>query len=302
MIIENQKNIKVHFAATENMQHFNGIKGFGYQYNLFTAYPFLERKLYKKPTHPILPCQFKGKAHLIPQYVISNSIHAIQDSGLFTLMFGSRAGKKDKQFLDLYYEKLIEFTLSHSAGASIVEMDTQKVLGVKSAWDYRKKMKEDLPNNRIINVFHIEDGQKGLDEMIEFSDYIAISVPELRFAKKKMHLVRLANYIKNKKPEIDIHLLGFTEKRLFDQVRFCTSCDSSSYTSGLRYGFVCGQKVSNINIQKALGLIPEKEMRVITKYISEKNAAVLLLNLYSEIIKYEKNAGNQNRITTRQKK
>ena len=57
-------------------------------------------------------------------------------------------------------------------------------------------MKIELPDNRIINVFHIEDGMKGLDRLIEFSDYIAVSVPELRILGKKNHTVKLAHYIK----------------------------------------------------------------------------------------------------------
>lgn len=296
MIVNNQKNIKVHFAATENVNQFNAIKGFGYKFNLYTAYPFLERLIYEKAKHPLIACQYKEKPNSIPQYIIENSLHTIQDSGLFTLMFGSRSGKKDRKFLDMYYEKLVEFTIKNGSGSTAVEMDTQKVLGVESAWGYRERLKDDIPN-RIINVFHIEDGQKGLDRLIEFTDYIAISVPELRFAKKKSHLVKLANYIKNKKPEIDIHLLGFTEKKLFKELSFCTSCDSSSYTSGVRYGFIDGKKISNIKYEQALKLIPEKDVNLMCKYISRERAAALILNIYYEINKYEKYAGNQNRLT-----
>lgn len=294
MIVPNQKNIKVHFAATENVNQFNAIKALGYKYSLYTAYPFLERMIYEKPKHPLIPCQFKGREGSIPQYIINNSKHTIQDSGLFTLMFGSRSGKKDKQFLDMYYEKLVEYTLNHSKGATVVEMDTQKVFGPESAWEYRERLRNDIPN-RIINVVHLEDGQKGMDRLIEYSDYIAISVPELRFAKKKQHLVRMAHYIKNKKPDIDIHLLGFTEKRLFEELKFCTSCDSSSYTSGVRYGRIEGQKISNIKHDNVKKLIPEEDYKLMTKYISEERANGLILNIYAEILKYEKHAGNQDR-------
>jgi hemolysin-activating ACP:hemolysin acyltransferase len=117
----------------------------------------------------------------------------------------------------------------------MVEVDCQKVLGVEKAWEYRMKMQEKVPN-RIINVFHIEDGQKGLDRLIEFSDYIAISVPELRFIGKKNYLNQIAHYIKNKKPQIDIHLLGCTEKQKLKELNFCSSADSSSWISGVRYG------------------------------------------------------------------
>ena len=128
-------------------------------------------------------------------------------------------------------------TLEGEFKGTVVEVDCQKVLGVEKAWEFREKMKTDLPNNRQINVFHKEDGQKGLDRLIEFSDYIAISVPELRAIGKKSYTEKLANYIKNKKPEIDIHLLGCTENKLLKNLNFCSSADSTSWASINRYGW-----------------------------------------------------------------
>jgi hypothetical protein len=125
--------------------------------------------------------------------------------------------------------------LNENYTGTMVEVDCQKVLGVEKAWRFREKMIEKVPN-RVINVFHIEDGQKGLDRLIEFSDYLAISVPELRFSGKKNHLNSIAHYIKNKKPSIDIHLLGCTEKKKLRELNFCSSADSSSWISGIRYG------------------------------------------------------------------
>ena len=292
MLVEKNK-LKVHFASTENVNQFNVIKAFNYKYSLYTAFPFLERLITDKPSHPIIPCQFKDNIWKIPEYIIANSKHTIQDSGLFTLMFGSRAGKKDKKFLDNYCQKLIEFTQKFGKGSTVIEMDTQKVLGPDSAWEYREKMAQELPN-RIINVFHIEDEKKGLERLIEYSDYIAISVPELRKLGKKKHLVDIANFIKNKKPSIDIHLLGFTEEKLMKELSFCTSCDSSSYTSGVRYGWIKGNKISNIKHDKAKKLISEKDYTLITQYVSEPVADGLILNVKAEIDKYYKNAGCQN--------
>ena len=68
-----------------------------------------------------------------------------------------------------------------------VEVDCQKILSPEIAWKFRKEMKRLLPDNRIINVFHLEDGKKGLDRLIDFSDYIAISVPELRIHKNRTY-------------------------------------------------------------------------------------------------------------------
>tara|TARA_R110000822_G_scaffold18606_3_gene61381 strand:- start:29 stop:856 length:828 start_codon:yes stop_codon:yes gene_type:complete len=196
-------------------------------YGLGTAFPFVY-KMFKNG---------KVDERKIIKQVSSKYKHYILDSGLFTLMFGSLKGKKDEAYLDKWYECLTDYVLHEQYTGTMVEVDCQKVLGVEKAWEYRIKMKDKVPN-RIINVFHFEDGQKGLDRLIEFSDYIALSVPELRFIKKKEYLYRLANYVKNKKPEIDIHLLGFTEKNKLNQLSFCSSSDSSSWISGVRYGEV----------------------------------------------------------------
>lgn len=225
MIVENQSNIKVHFATTEDINHAISSLAGGVNYGLGTAFPFVY-KMFKSG---------KLDNKKIIKNVSSNYKHYILDSGLFTLMFGSLKGKKDESYLDRWYECLTEYVLQENYTGTMVEVDCQKVLGVEKAWNYRVKIKDKVPN-RIINVFHFEDGQKGLDRLIEFSDYIAISVPELRFIKKKEYLYELANYIKNKKPKIDIHLLGFTEKNNLKKFSFCSSCDSSSWISGVRYG------------------------------------------------------------------
>ena len=227
MIVKNQSNIKVHFATTENVNHAIGSIASDVNYGLGSAFPFVYR-MFKNG---------KMDERKIIQNASSQYKHYILDSGLFTLMFGSHKGKKDEAYLDKWYECLTEYVLHEGYKGTVVEVDCQKVLGTEKAWQYREQMKNKMPN-RIINVFHLEDGQEGLDRMIEFSNYIAISVPELRFMNKKEYLYRLASYIKNKKPSIDIHLLGFTEKTNLEKLKFCSSCDSSSWISGVRYGEV----------------------------------------------------------------
>jgi hypothetical protein len=227
MIIENQSNIKVHFATTEDVGHAICSLAADVNYGLGTAFPFVY-KMFKSG---------KIDNYKTIKNVSSKYRHYILDSGLFTLMFGSLKGKKDEAYLNKWYECLTDYVINQEYTGTMVEVDCQKVLGVKKAWDYRIRMRDKVPN-RIINVFHFEDGKKGLDRLIEYSDYIALSVPELRFIKKKEYLYELANYVKNKKPTIDIHLLGFTEKTNLNKFKFCSSCDSSSWISGVRYGDV----------------------------------------------------------------
>ena len=225
MIVENQSNLKVHFATTENISHAISVIAANSNYGLGTAFPFVYKMFNSGKV---------GNKKIINE-ISSNYKHYILDSGLFTLMFGALKGKKDSAYLDRWYECLTDYVLWEGYKGSMVEVDCQKVLGVNKAWDYRIKMKEKMPN-RIINVFHIEDQQKGLERLIEFSDYIAISVPELRFCGKKNYLDKIAHFIKNKKPSIDIHLLGCTEKNKLKDLSFCSTSDSSSWISGVRYG------------------------------------------------------------------
>lgn len=290
-------NIKVFFAGSETQNQFEATKNMGIVYHLYTAYPFLERMIFEKPKAPIMAAYEwqKKNPYLIPQYIIESSKHCIQDSGLFTLMFGSQKGKKDEKFIDKWYEKLIEFTLKYGKNAICVEVDCQKVLGAEKAWEYRQRMKNDIPN-RIINVFHLEDGQKGLDRMIEFSDYIAISVPELRIYKGKTYkqdVHRLACYIKNKKPEIDIHLLGCTELKMLKQNNFCTSSDSTTYVASKRFGFVNKNHVSKIDTEKVKRLVGENVFNTVRQFNNEQNTAVILLSIYKCLNGYKKYAGNQ---------
>lgn len=286
-------NIKVHFAACETQNYFIAVKTLGISYALYTCFPFVERMVFKKPKAPIIPARWMKKpSQDIPIFIADNMSHCIQDSGLFTLMFGSQAGKHDGNIIEKWYNAMIQFTLMHGAPCTCVEVDCQKVLGVDEAWRYRERMRNDLPN-RIINVFHLEDGTKGLDRLIEFSDYIAISVPELRFAGKKRFVYPLACYIKNKKPEIDIHLLGCTELELLRKCNFCTSTDSTSYIAFTRFGYLSGRHISAINIDKVKQKIGIEAYNKIAEYNNETRSVATALHIELLKTQYEQFAGNQ---------
>ncbi len=292
MIVPNQSNIKVHLATTEIIsQGIAAIAGES-NYGLGTAFPFVYElfnrgKVNDKKTILRMSKNFK---------------HYILDSGLFTLMFGALKGKKDEAYLDKWYECLTDFVLWEEYTGTMVEVDCQKVLGVEKAWEYRMKMREKVPN-RIINVFHIEDGQKGLERLIEFSDYIAISVPELRFCGKKNHLNQVANFIKSKKPSIDIHLLGCTERQKLKELSFCSSSDSSSWISGIRYGqmetIVGKNHINNIKEEilisrtnKWLEIREEKFLDFPMPKNKERNG-ILTFAAEESLKIYNKYAGNQ---------
>lgn len=287
-------NIKIHFAGCETQNHYNAIEQLGVRYALYTAYPFVERMVFGKGKSPIMPLkeQKDNPFYKIPNRIITNMEHTIQDSGLFTLMFGSQKGTKDEYLIDKWYDKLVQFTTENAQGATVVEVDCQKLLGVEKAWLLREKLRNDVPN-RIINVFHLEDGRKGLDRLIEFSDYIAISVPELRFNEKKDYVYRLASYIKNRKPAIDIHLLGCTDVKILGECKFCTSSDSTSWISAGKFGYIKNHHVSLIKKDAIDKIIDDKKYQIIREYLKESYANAMILMIEYLKNKYEKAVGNQ---------
>ena len=288
-------NIKVHFAGSEQIDFSLVASKAGVKYFLFTCFPFINRQFGLKG-YPIT-C----KTLFPPAEIAKFSKHTIMDSGLFTLMFGACKGKEiTKDFLKQYTDALIDFSNTNEIKATCVEVDCQKVLGVEEAWEFRQYMRDRL-KNPMINVFHLEDGTKGLDRLIEFSNYIAISVPELRIHMPKAYKEnthKLAYYIKNKKPEIDIHLLGCTEPKMLQRNSFCTSSDSTSWQAVNRFGNIMGKNVRAINpevknscknkileVMSMCGIEPTDKR---FDYYSNYYVSALLHKM-----QYEKYAGNQ---------
>lgn len=244
------ENEKVHFAGAENYEFAYVLHDAGVNYFLFTILPFIMGQFDIK----------WGRITCCPTIYSYNELpkigkHVIMDSGLFTLMFGACKNiKPGENFIRRYKDAICDFIKSVNLNKDIacVECDCQKLLGCDLAWELRQQMRKQIPN-KIINVFHFEDGKRGLDSLIDFSEYIAISVPELRIVKPKTYkedTYRLASYIKTKKPEIDLHLLGCTEKAILEQCRFATSADSTSWQQVNRYGRIAGYRTSEIKEEK----------------------------------------------------
>lgn len=287
-------NIKVHFAGSDYQQSvIDSLVMADVHYRLFTVYPAIVGKSKDG--------DFTDKTGVCKrQQEVFN--HVIMDSGLFTLMFGGSKGTtQTKQSLLDWQDKLIAFVNQNQLNCTCVEIDCQKVLGVDEAWYFRERMKQKL-KNRQINVFHYEDGKTGLDRLIEFADYIAISVPEIRIVHPKTFREdthKLACYIKNKKPNIDIHLLGCTDKKMLQQNRFWTSADSSSWTGVYRFATIQGRSAYDIKqeqYQKAEQTIKTFIGQQKWDALPDKSKRRCVWELVSAQINkevYEKYAGNQ---------
>lgn len=288
-------NIKVHFAGSDYQQSAtDSLFLAGVKYRLFTVYPIIANK-------PLNASFIDTSGVVERQQEIFN--HVIMDSGLFTLMFGSgNKQKQTRQSLELWQDKTFEFIKQNNYKGSCVEIDCQKLLGVEEAWYFRKRMRKAI-DNKCINVFHYEDGKDGLDSLIDFSDYIAISVPEIRIIHPKTFredVHKLACYIKNKKPKIDIHLLGCTDKKMLQQNKFCTSADSSSWTGIYRFATIQGKdaykikpEVYKIYEEKYKKFLGVDKWNNLTDKMKRKNVWELFSAEINKQV-YEKYAGKQN--------
>lgn len=223
-------NCKVHFAGSDNAASaVCALKAAEVRYRLFTAYSFIKDK---KTSYKV-------------QEIVENRAqfeHVIVDSGLFTLMFGAKKGSRiTEEDMREWAHRIASFASENRIeNASFVECDCQKVCGAEAAWRIRRELRDLMPDREIINVYHLEDGAAGFDKLVEFSDYIAISVPELRIHRPKQYkqmVSALARRARRLKPSVKIHLLGCTEKGLLQENAFVTSADSSSWLSPARYGF-----------------------------------------------------------------
>lgn len=291
-------NLKVHFAGADGDETFYAaLQAAGVNYRLYSCYKYIVGKSiednFRLPNNHVIIEQCKTQKHVI------------QDSGLFTLMFGAgKGGEQSFDNLKNWQDKLVKFVVDNGLDCTCVEIDCQKILGVGAAWYFRERMKDILPN-RQINVFHYEDGRAGLDKLIEFSDYIAVSVPELRIVKPRTYkkdVCALAKYIKTSKPEIDIHLLGCTEYGLLEENAFCTSADSTSWLSGVKYGFISDGH-THAHVSQFKREIYDKRFEIVCENLKRRNVElrpktldyVTNASISATICKerYEKMVGNQ---------
>lgn len=282
------ENIKVHFASLEIINKINAVSTMGVRYGLCSAFPFIYKKMFGSGT--------LERDLSVMRALHQNMNHTIQDSGLFSLLYGKKRDLCDKKTIFKWYDFLIEWTLEHQCAFTCVEIDCQDVLGSDIAWDLRERMRNDLPNHRIINVFHLSDGKKGLDRLIEFSDYIGVGSGTPTNSSASMYEV--ASYIKSKNPNIDIHLLGCTALKTIQKCNFCTSCDSVSWLSPNRFGNIGNYHISDLDTDKVKKFFGDYTWDSIYEYANETSTNTYCVSIEMHKRWYQKYAGNQDYTTT----
>lgn len=278
-------NIKVHFAGLEGRRFISSVTEMGVQYGLYTAFPYVYKRIFGK-TDAVVDCDAD-----VP-YVLSRRMkHVIQDSGLFSLLYGKSGHLATKETVFRWYDALVEFTLEHGQDVAVVEIDCQDILGTDLAWDLRERLRRDLPDRRIINVFHLSDGLDGLDRLIEFSDYIGVGSGSPENSSYSMYEV--SSYIRKRKPDCDIHLLGCTNLSTIRRCSFCTSCDSISWKSPLRFGVIDDYHISDLDTDKVRSLVGERIWDTIALHGKEQSVNAYIMTIEQNKRLYERFAGNQ---------
>lgn len=286
-------NIKVHYAGMEKANYAVSAHAMGLKYGLYTAFPFVYKRLFGENAWPLIKMKYMKDACLeMPFYINRNMRHTIQDSGLFSLLFGKHKDKGTRDFVYKWYDELIRYTNDHAQDVVCVEVDAQAIIGVDETWVLRQRMRNELPNNRIMNVFHIEDGIKGLDRLIEYSDYIGIGSGVC--GGNIQGYKRIVGYIKQRKPSIDIHLLGCTNVNIMHALRHqCTSCDSTSWLSHNRFGEIGDYHVDNLDIQKIKHIWGSGVWNEMREYMGDKLTASTIVSCQMYKDRYTIFCGNQ---------
>lgn len=278
-------NIKIHFAGLESRDKAIIATEMGINYGLYSAFQFVYKKIFGK-RKSLCDLDFD-----VIRFVCKKMNHVIQDSGLFSLLYGAKKDLMSKQLIYKWYDALVEFTIESKVNASVVEIDCQDILGDDIAWDLRQRLKNDLPNNRIINVFHLSDGIKGLDRLIEFSDYIAVgsSTP----SDSSYSMFEVSSYIKNKNSDIDIHLLGCTIPNTLNKCRFCSSADSTTWFRSIKYGDIKKYHINDLDTNKVRKLVGNRIYENVKNVSNEVNANAFCASVEMYKRLFEMSCGNQ---------
>lgn len=218
--------MKIFFAGTENNSSAILLSRLNIKYALFSCLHLVKRRyLSKKKGIPYNAVQRKLDVISLPFK------ETIMDSGLYSMMFGAYRGLLTSVHdAHLWYDSMIETIYEYKINSTIVECDFQKIFSPEITWEFRYRMRNDLPNHQLMNVWHFEDGEKGFERLLEFSDYLGIAMSEWRkFRPKtyKNYIIPLGQKVvaKGKK----LHYLGCTDYALLKDISFATSCDSTSW-------------------------------------------------------------------------
>ena len=196
---------------------------------LFTVYPFL---IGKRPVSLI-----EYAFNLFPDKPV------MIDSGVYSLMHKNElVSTRD---LIKYTHKYLEILQRVNFQGQFVEVDSQYIEEEPGAYKTLRKLYDAYGmSNRVIYVWHFTDGFDELWDMMSKYKRVALSPKEIHLHLKKKgkqkqykdKVLNLFRHIQKRVQQHHIHLLG----TMLDWIAYLPhnwTCDSSSWTSGLTWGF-----------------------------------------------------------------
>lgn len=173
------------------------------------------------------------------EFLVRRGYKVILDSGLFTYMFRLPPDRRNdgaliQRLFDSYIERIRK--LSHLP-ITFVEFDAQCLVGLDRVRLYRERLREILPMNRIMFVWHRADGREALCELAKYASLVGISlVRDIGFVGDLVPSgVSAARYLRSL--GVRVHILGSScVKRLLPFNGLIHSFDSTDYSNLARYG------------------------------------------------------------------
>lgn len=153
------------------------------------------------------------------------------DSGAFTIF----SQKSNKMNFEEYLNKYIKFINDYDV-KQFFELDIDSVVGYEKVLEYRKKLEEGT-GKKCIPVWHKSRGKEEFIKMCRDYPYVAIGGIVSKEITRDGYKYFPWFINQAHKYGAKIHGLGFTNLKGLQQYHF-DSVDSSSWTTGNRFGFI----------------------------------------------------------------
>lgn len=165
------------------------------------------------------------------------------DSGAFTFLNSS----KNNINWNEYVKKYAEFINTNDIKL-FFELDIDSIVGIKEVERLRYKL-EELTNKRCIPVWHKSRGKEYYLQMVKEYNYVSIGGIVNKEIKPKEYKYLPWFIRKAHEQGCKVHGLGFTNLRTLSKYSF-DSVDSSSWTSGRRFGSIYEFKNGMLNTHR----------------------------------------------------
>jgi hypothetical protein len=158
----------------------------------------------------------------------------ILDSGVFTFLTSKKSIAATMDW-NQYVDEYADFVKKHRI-KNYVEIDVDKILGLKEVERLRDRLEERV-GWKSMPVWHMNRGWDGWLKMVKEYDYVCFGA-FITDGLKQRNFAQINHFIHVARQHgAKTHGLGFTSTRWLPKIKF-DSVDSSSWTSGGRYGYL----------------------------------------------------------------